>query len=117
MDASSVDRIRANPVFVELERRRSAFSWTLTTIMLVVYFGFVLLVAFAPGVMAIRVTPSISLGFPLGLGVILVAIALTGVYVVRANGVFDRMTREIVSGADRPASVPPPGAASLGTAR
>ncbi len=98
MDTSTVERIRANATFMTLERRRSAFSWTLTAIMLAVYVGFILLVAFAPGVMAIRLTPAISLGFPLGLGVILVAVALTGAYVVRANGEFDRLTREIVAG-------------------
>ncbi len=109
MDASSADRIRMDPAFLELERRRSAFSWTLTIVMLVVYFGFILLVAFAPGVMATRVTPSISLGFPLGLGVIVVAVVLTGVYVVRANGEFDRLTREVLSGsagAARPTVLP-----------
>ncbi len=37
-----------------------------------------------------------TLAFPLGLGVIVLAIVLTGVYVVRANSEFDRLTREIV---------------------
>ena len=119
MDSISADRIRANPAFIRLERRRSAFSWTLTAVILAVYFGFILLVAFAPGVMAMRVTPSISLGFPLGLGVIVVAVALTGLYVVRANGEFDRLTREVVSGAGSDAAVPlgAPGLAHAGLGR
>jgi len=52
------------------------------------------------------VTRSISLGFPLGLGVILSAIVLTGIYVLRANTEFDRLTREVVTGNAMSAAVP-----------
>ncbi len=91
-------RIRATPAFQELEQKRSAFGKMLAIVMLVIYFGFVGLVAFVPGVLAMPVDGVITLGFPLGLGVILSAIALTGVYVIRANGEFDRLTRTIVEG-------------------
>ena len=99
MDDQLANRIRNNPTFQELERTRSSFSWTLAIIMLVIYYGFILLVAFAPGLMALNVGGSITLGFPLGLGVILSAIVLTGIYVWRANGQFDEMTRRIVENA------------------
>ena len=42
-----------------------------------------------------------TLAFPLGLGVIAAAILLTGVYVVRANSEFDRLTREVVGQNER----------------
>ena len=67
--------------------------------MLVIYFGFVFLVAFAPAVMARPISSTVTLGFLLGLGVIVSAIALTGIYVVRANGNFDKLTRRIVEDA------------------
>jgi uncharacterized membrane protein (DUF485 family) len=98
MDDQMVARIRANPKFAELLRKRNSFAWTLTIIMLVVYFGFILVIAYAPAVLGESVSGVITLGFPLGLGVIVVAIALTGIYVARANGEFDRLTREIVAG-------------------
>jgi len=87
--------VRDNPDFVELERTRGRLGWTLTAIMLVIYFGFIFLVAFAPGLMATPVFGIMTLGFPLGLFVILSAIALTGFYVVRANSAFDRLTARI----------------------
>ena len=41
----------------------------------------------------------ITLGIPLGLGVIVAAIVLTGVYVRRANGEFDRLTATAIRSA------------------
>jgi uncharacterized membrane protein (DUF485 family) len=87
--------VRDNPDFVELERTRGRLGWTLTAIMLVIYFGFIFLVAFAPGLMATPVFGIMTLGFPLGLFVILSAIALTAFYVIRANSAFDRLTARI----------------------
>jgi len=95
MDQLVMPGVRDNPDFVELERTRGRLGWTLTAIMLVIYFGFIFLVAFAPGLMATPVFGIMTLGFPLGLFVILSAIALTGFYVMRANSAFDRLTARI----------------------
>jgi uncharacterized membrane protein (DUF485 family) len=88
--------LRDSPDFKELERTRGRLGWTLTAIMLVIYFGFIFLVAFAPKLMATPVFGATTLGFPLGLGVIVSAIALTGFYVLRANSAFDTLTARIV---------------------
>ena len=91
-----LDRIKRHPGFAELERRRNGFSWALTAVMVVIYGVFIALVAFAPGVVGTRIGSGVmTLGFPLGLAVILSAVALTGLYVWRANGEFDRLTRSI----------------------
>ena len=91
------ERILRNPRFQELVRRRSALAWTLSAIMLVIYFGFILLVAFAKDLMAARIGAGVtSLGIVLGLGVIAVAFILTGIYVVRANSRFDDLTRRLM---------------------
>ncbi len=97
--AGEPQRIRSHPAFAVLVRKRRLLAWSLTAAILVVYFGFIFLVAFAPGVMATPVSTTITLGFPLGLGVIIAAIVLTGVYVLRANAEFDRLTRLIVEDA------------------
>lgn len=96
MNQIAPPHLRDNPDFRELERTRGALGWTLTVIMLIVYFGFIFLVAFAPKLMATPVFGSVTLGFPLGLGVIVIAIALTGFYVLRANAAFDTLTQRIV---------------------
>ena len=96
MDDQASARLRASPAFIALERSRGALGIGLTIAILVIYFGFVGLVAFAPGLMGTPVYGTMTLCFPLGLGVILSAIVLTGVYVVRANGSFDALTRRVV---------------------
>ncbi len=96
MDDLTCARLRASPAFQELERSRGALGLTLTIAMLVIYFGFVGLVAFDPALMGTPVLGSMTLGFPLGLGVILAAILLTGIYVMRANSRFDVLTRRVL---------------------
>jgi len=89
-------RVLNNPRFQELVRRRSGFAWTLSVIMLAIYFGFILLVAFAKPLLAMKVGGGVtSLGIVLGLVVIVVAFLLTGLYVRRANGEFDALTARL----------------------
>ena len=49
MEPAAYAKIRRNPKFVELVRQRGAFARNLTIAMLVIYFGFILLVAFGKG--------------------------------------------------------------------
>ena len=98
--ADEVRDLRAvaqNPKYKELIAKRTRFGWTLTAIMLVVYYGYISLIAFDKTFLARPIGSGVmSLGIPIGFGVIVISIILTGVYVVRANGEFDRLTREIV---------------------
>ncbi len=90
------ERILRNPKFQELVRTRSGFAWTLAAVMLAIYLGFILLVAFARDLMAMKVGGGVtSLGIVLGLVVIVSAFALTGIYVQRANSRFDELTNDL----------------------
>jgi uncharacterized membrane protein (DUF485 family) len=95
MQGNILERVRGSAAFTQLERRRNRFGWTLTVIMLGIYVGFILAVAFAPATMGTPVAGAITLGFPIGLGVILSAVALTGLYVWRANGDFDALAETV----------------------
>ena len=95
MDDDAAMRIQKSPAFAELVDKRKTFAWTLTILMLAIYFGFIALVAFAPSMIGVSIGGSITLGLALGIAVILSAILLTGIYVWRANGEFDAMTRAI----------------------
>ncbi len=89
-------RVLNNPHFQELVRRRSGFAWTLSIIMLVIYFGFIALIAFDKSLLAMRIGAGVTtLGIVLGLVVIVAAFLLTGIYVRRANGEFDEMTERL----------------------
>ncbi len=94
---SSYEVIERNPKYRELVRRRKSLGVTLSVLMLIVYFGFILLVAYAPGFLGAKLGAGVmTVGIPIGLFVILAAFILTGVYVAKANAEFDQLTREIV---------------------
>ncbi len=96
MNAAELHRIRNHPSFIALERQRNAFSWSLAGIMVAIYGGFILLVALRKDLAATRLGAGvITLGLPLGLAVILVAIGLTGLYVWRANTRFDALAHAV----------------------
>lgn len=89
-------RILRDPKFQELVRARSRFAWTLSAVMLAIYLGFIFLIAFAPGLLAAKVGGGVmSVGILVGLAVILSAFLLTGIYVQRANGRFDALSRDL----------------------
>ncbi|MGE5477393.1 MAG: DUF485 domain-containing protein, partial [Bacteroidales bacterium] len=79
------DKIRNNPKFHELVSKRTAFAWTLSTVMLGIYFGFVLLIAYGKEFLGTPLSGGVTtIGFPIGIAVILSAVVLTGIYVRRA---------------------------------
>ncbi|AYO83736.1 DUF485 domain-containing protein [Methylobacterium brachiatum] len=90
---SQIDRIVRTPEFKQLVAERTRFGWILTILMLVVYFGFIGLIAFDKSLMAVKVGGgTASLGLFMGVFVILFAFALTGIYVARANTRFDALS-------------------------
>lgn len=95
--AGLAPRLLASPTFQSLVRERSRLAWTLTAVILTIFFGFILLVAFGRGFLGQPVADgwTMTIGIPIGLGVIVSGVALTAIYVRRANTRFDRLTREI----------------------
>ena len=97
-----VAKVEANPKYHELRRKRNFFGWSLTALMLVVYYGYIALIAFNKPFLAQPIGAGvISLGIPIGLGVIIFTVVITGIYVRRANGEYDRLTAEILEEAAR----------------
>ena len=99
MDTKLVDRILADPNYQLLKERRSRLGWWLTAAMLVVYYGFILLIAFEKQVLAARIgTGVMTWGIPVGFGVIIFTILITAYYVMKANSEFvdlsDKIKRE-----------------------
>jgi len=78
-----------------LANRRLRVGLGLTAIMLVVYFGFILLIAFNKPLLGRLLTQGLSLGILLGVLVVLATWALTWVYVGWANRVYEPEIRRI----------------------
>jgi uncharacterized membrane protein (DUF485 family) len=96
MDDDLVRRIAAHPDYIALKAKRSRFGWTLAVMMLIVYYGFILLVAFNKPFLAQRLGDGVmTIGMPIGLGVILFTVIITVIYVRRANAEYDTLAERI----------------------
>ncbi len=95
MKKEKIKAIIESSEFKELVSKRWSISLILTAIMLIVYFGFILLLAFDKSILAQKIGEHITLGIPVGLGVIVIAWLLTGVYVKWANTTYDAEVRKI----------------------
>ena len=92
-----VARIRANPKYLELKRKRSSFGWWLTLLMMVVYYGYIALIAWNKEFLSQPLGAGVTtIGVPIGMGVIVFTIVITGIYVRRANSEFDDLTTAIL---------------------
>ena len=96
------EKIQNNPKYHELIKKRDGLAWTLTAIVFLMYMGFIMMIAFAPGILTATIGDTvIPQGMLIGVGVILVACLTTGIYVYKANGEFDAIVHEIVEEASK----------------
>jgi len=87
-----------DPEFRAMTRAKDRISLVLTAITLAIYFGFIFLLAFNGRLgnpIGRKITENVTLGMPLGVGVILSSFILTGIYVRWANRHYDAMVRTI----------------------
>jgi uncharacterized membrane protein (DUF485 family) len=97
-----VDKIQKNPKYLELRAKRTGFGWTLTLLMMVVYYGYIALIAFKKPFLAQPIGAGVTtLGIPIGMGVIVFTVLITAIYVRRANSEFDALTAEILKDASK----------------
>lgn len=90
-------KIKANPKFAELKRKRNGLGTVLSILMLIVYYGFISLIAFNKEFLGQALGTGVTtIGIPIGLAVILFTIAVTALYVNRANSEFDALTKDIL---------------------
>ena len=91
------EKIRSNPRFSELVSRRNKYSMIMTILNAMGYFGFILLIAFDKEFLAKKLGDgAMSLGIPIGVGVILFTIALTWLFIRRSNAEFDKECEAII---------------------
>ena len=103
MSQNSVQaKIRSNPKFAELVGKRTRFAILLSLVVLVPYYAYMLMVSLQPQVFATKIGADsvITIGWPVA-ALIVVGWLLTGVYVNRANGEFDRITEEVLKEAQK----------------
>jgi uncharacterized membrane protein (DUF485 family) len=95
MKEQLMEKIENNPSYQKLVKRRSAFAWKLAIVMLVVYYTFIMIIAFAPEVLGKSMGGVMTVGIPVGVAIILFSFLLTGIYTKRANGEFDDLVNQL----------------------
>ena len=96
MEADLTTRIANHPSYKELKAKRTSFGMWLTLAMLVVYYGFILLVAFNKPFLATRLGAGVmTYAIPIGFGVIVFTVVITAIYVRRANSEYDSLADQI----------------------
>lgn len=98
MNQETHHKLLQEPLFKELAKKKGIWSTISTVATFVAYFAFIGAIAWAPDFMG---SPMIegayaTIGLTMGLAVIIFAIALTGIYVWKANGEFEVLTQKIV---------------------
>lgn len=97
MNKDLIQKIKNDPNYQELVSKRNGFAVKLSIAMLVVYFTFILTIAFNPSALGAPLSADsvTSIGIPIGMAVIIFAFILTGIYTKRANGEFDDLNNKI----------------------
>jgi uncharacterized membrane protein (DUF485 family) len=87
--------IERHAALERLAARRARVASVLTAAVMAIYFGFILLIAFAKPLLATLLAPGLSLGIALGALVIVLSWLLTFAYVRWANRHYDRALDEL----------------------
>jgi len=92
------EHMRTNPKFHELVTRRGRFAWTLAIIVLTMFYGYVLTIAFNPTALGRPVAEGsmLTVGVAVELFMFIFFWVLTAVYVRRANNEFDALTQDLI---------------------
>lgn len=96
--SSMNQRVINNPKFQQLVAKRGRYAWTLSILVLAVFYGFVLLIAFKPTLIGSPISEGSSWTYGV-IGGLLIFISfwlIMARYVQRANGEFDAINQEIL---------------------
>lgn len=101
MSSAMYERMRANPKFKDLVTQRRRFAWTLSIIVLTMFYGFVLTVAFSPATIGTPLAEGSmwTIGVAAELFMFVFFWVLTALYVYRANTRFDALNEQIIKDA------------------
>jgi cation/acetate symporter len=101
MSSEMYSKMRQNPKFQALVKKRTRFATILSAIVLVAFYGYILVVAFSPATLALPVSEgsTLTVGILSELSMFVGFWVLVALYVRRANSEYDALTAEIVKDA------------------
>jgi uncharacterized membrane protein (DUF485 family) len=91
----TIDDILEDADFKSLRSQKNSISIILTILELVLYFGFIALIAFNREFLSQKISGAITIGIPIAVGAILLSWILTGIYIRWANTKYDSMVKSL----------------------
>ncbi|WP_368029494.1 DUF485 domain-containing protein [Arcobacter sp. s6] len=96
MNNDLVQKIKSNPKYQELVSKRSSFSLKLSIFVLVMFYAYILVIAFNKELLATKLGDGVmTIAFPIGAAIIVISFITTLIYVRRANSEFEDLTNQI----------------------
>ncbi len=96
MNDELVQRIKANPNYQELVKKRTSFALKLGIFVLVMFYAYILTIAFNPTVLGTKIGEGVmTIAFPVAAAIIIISFITTLIYVRRANGEFEKLTDKV----------------------
>lgn len=98
MDEAQIQRVMSHPEFQSMAKRKTSLGLTFSIITLIVWFGYLLLVGFDPEMFAAPLSAgsTVPVGFYIVVAIMIFVPVITWIYVSKANGEFDTMTRKVI---------------------
>ncbi len=91
-----VDRIEANPKYKELVSKRTSLGIKLGAFVLIMFYGYILVIAFNKEVLATKIGENMTtIAFPIALAILVLSFITTLIYVNKANNEFENLTDDI----------------------
>lgn len=96
MNDKLVERIKANPNYQELVKKRTSFALKLGIFVLVMFYAYILTIAFNPTILGTRIGEGVmTIAFPVAAAIIVISFITTLIYVSRANGEYEDLTEKV----------------------
>ncbi|AXH10376.1 hypothetical protein CP960_11330 [Malaciobacter halophilus] len=96
MNEELVQKIENHPKYQELIQKRRSFSISLGVFVLVMFYAYILTIAFNKEVLATKIADGLTtVAFPIALAILVISFITTIIYVRRANGEFENLINEV----------------------
>ena len=91
----STQEILEDKDFQSLSSQKFTISTILTILELVLYFGFIALIAFNKPFLSQKLSGAITIGIPIAVGTIILSWIFTGIYIRWANNTYDVLVKKV----------------------
>lgn len=96
MNDELVEKIKSNPSYQELVKKRTSFAVKLGVFVLAMFYAYILTIAFNPSILGTKTGDGVmTIAYPIGVAIIVISFITTVIYVLRANGEFENLIEKV----------------------